>query len=269
MQNDAVLMRAVTVRRGGREILADIDLTVERGQRWVILGPNGAGKTTLLQLASTYLFPSRGVVEVLGQRLGRVNVWGLRPRIGYASAAMVRILRPELRAVEAVVTARDAAATTFGRTFTDEEWARARQLLAQAGLDGLADQPLEVLSEGERQRVQLARTLMSAPELLLLDEPTAGLDLVGREQLVAQLSGLADHGPEAVIFVTHHVEEIPPGFTHAALLRGGRLVAAGPIEEVLTAEGLLACFGLPLALERRDGRWWAWRSGRGERSASP
>lgn len=261
-QSGVLVLDAVSLRRGDRWVLQDVSLRVEAGQRWILLGPNGAGKTSLLALASSYERASRGAVEVLGGRIGAVDVWTLRPRIGYASAAYARVLAAtRLTAVEAVVTGAEAVATTFRRRFSDAHWARARGLLRDAGLDGLADRSLERLSEGERQRVQVARALMPDPELLLLDEPTAGLDLAGREHLVAQLARLATAPrPRAVVFATHHLEEIPPGFTHVAVLRAGRLVAAGPLATTLTPDVIATAFGVSVTIERRDGRWLAWRT---------
>lgn len=252
-----LVFEQVSLIRRGRTILDAVDLRVGAGERWAVLGANGAGKTSLLRIASTYELPSRGVASVLGHRLGRVNVWDLRPRIGYASATLARLLRPELSALGAVASGSDATLAPSRRGHGEAALQRATELLTAAGLSDRADQRIDLLSEGERQRVQLARTLMADPELLLLDEPTAGLDLGGREQLVAQLAAPLP-GNRTVVFVTHHLEEIPPGFTHAALMRAGRVTAAGPIADVLSEDLLALCFGLPVSVERRDGRWFAW-----------
>lgn len=255
----ALRLDAVTVERGGRPIVDDVSWTVRDGERWVVLGRNGAGKTTLIRLASLYLHPTHGDVWVLGERLGRTDVRSLRERIGVASQSFLDLLRGDVATVDVVMTARHAALEPWWHTYTDEDRTRARELLARLGVEALADHPFGTLSSGERQRVQLARTLMTNPGLLLLDEPTAGLDLHAREDLVGRLTGLAADATVApLVLVTHHTEEIPPGFTHVLLLAGGRVAAAGPIEEILTAERLSETFGLPLALERRDGRWLAW-----------
>jgi iron complex transport system ATP-binding protein len=236
--------------------LDGIDWTVEAGERWVVLGPNGSGKTTLLQLAGGHLHPTVGTVDILGQRVGRVDLRILRSRIGLVSAAVARSLRPGLAAVDAVMTGRYATLETWWQDYTDDDRRRARGLLDQAGFGHVANRPFGVISEGERQQVLLARALMGRPELILLDEPAAGLDVGGRERLVRSLARLAGEAQTPpMVFVTHHVEEIPPGFTSALLLRGGHLVASGPIDEVLSSESLSACFGLALRLRRDEGRW--------------
>lgn len=247
---------AVDLDRVGLQVLHRVDWEVGPGQRWVVLGPNGSGKTTLFELASGYLHPTRGSVEILGRRLGRVDVRALRERIGLVSTAIVKKLVPHITATDVVVSGRHGALEPWWQTYSDEEFARARHLLADAGFAGIADRPFGFLSDGERQQVLVARAMMSDPELLLLDEPAAGLDVGGRERLVAALGRMATR-PEhpATVMITHHVEEIPVGFTHVLLLRAGRILAAGPLGEVLTADGLSATFGLPLFLETSDGRW--------------
>jgi|SRR5439155_17095862 len=250
-------------------ILDRVHWTVEHDQRWVVLGANGSGKTTLMRLAAGYVHPTEGRAEVLGHTLGRVDVRELRTRIGLASGALTRMLRPSLLAVEAVMAGKHAALETWWHQYDDADRDRARALLDRMGCGHLTEQPLSTLSDGERQRVQLARTLMTDPGLLLLDEPTAGLDLGGREDLVARLADLAaDPSSPPTILVTHHVEEIPPGFTHLLLLERGRVLAAGPLAETLTADRLEACFGVSVALDHRDGRWTAYSSSVFQRSDS-
>jgi len=248
----------VTITRGGARLLDRVDWTVVEGERWVVLGPNGAGKTTLLQVASTNMHPSDGLVEILGEMLGTVDVFELRPRIGLASAALAdRIPRSE-RVIDVVVTATYAVTGRWREQYEDVDNDRALQLLRRLGVAALAERTFGTLSEGERKRVQIARALMTDPELMLLDEPAAGLDLGGREQLVRTLGALAqDEDAPAMVLVTHHVEEIPPAFTHVLLIRGGAIVAAGTLETTLTAANLTATFGLPLALDRHGDRWSA------------
>ena len=249
----------VDLVRGDRVILSGISWSVQSDERWVVLGPNGSGKTTLCRLASLYLHPSSGEIEVLGRQLGHVDVRELRKQLGFTSSALASLLRPSLKVADAVVTGKHAALAPYWHTYTDGDYAKAGALLERFGCGGLGQAAFGNLSSGERQRVLLARTLMRNPSLLLLDEPTAGLDLGGREDLVARLADLAIHpAAPATILVTHHVDEIPPGFTHALLLRDGRILEAGTIDTVLTAERLSDCFGRRLRVERRDGRWWAW-----------
>ena len=261
--SDVVLaLSGVDLVRGERTILRRIDWRVRRGERWAVLGPNGSGKTTLLRVASLYLHPSRGAVDVLGQRLGRTDTRELRRHAQLTSAALADMLQPKLRAEDVVVSGKYAALAPWWHRYTAADRRKARALLDRFGCRALAGAAFGTLSSGERQRVLLARTLMSDPALWLLDEPTAGLDLGGREQLVALLGTVAaDAGPPSIVMVTHHVEEIPPAFTHALLLAGGRVHAAGAIADVLTSDRLSSCFGVRLALERRGGRWLAWSAG--------
>jgi iron complex transport system ATP-binding protein len=265
---DAVLEFAdVTVKRGQATLLEGIDWVVEEDERWVILGANGAGKTTLLQVAAAQIHPTSGVAGILGEVLGTVDVFDLRPRIGLTSAALAdRIPRQEL-VRDVVVSASYGVLGRWREHYDELDHDRARDLLVEVGAGHLLDRTFGTLSEGERKRVQIARALMTDPELLLLDEPAAGLDLGGREDLVSTLSVLAtDEMSPATVLVSHHVEEIPPGFTHAMLLRKGRIVASGPIEHVLTEQIISATFGMPLRLTHEDGRWAARRRVRHARS---
>lgn len=259
MSDEVVRLRGVGVRRGAATLLAGVDWTAHEDERWIVIGPNGAGKTTLLQVAATTLFPSLGTVEVLGERLGDVDVFELRPRIGIASAALAERMPRGEKVVDVVLTASYAVLGRWKERYESFDVDRALALLDAFGCGPLADRKFGTLSEGERKRVQIARALMPDPELLLLDEPAAGLDLGGREDLVRRLATLAND-PDApmTVMVTHHVEEVPAGFSHAMLLCGGAVVAAGPIGEVFTADNLSACFGLPLRVEYRNSRWAAW-----------
>jgi iron complex transport system ATP-binding protein len=254
----ALRLSGVAVVRPPATLLDGVDWSVAPGERWVVLGPNGSGKTTLMRVAALYLHPSRGQVELLGHRLGRVDVRRLRTRIGLASPAFADLLRPEITAVDAVMSAREAALETWWHTYGDDDRSAAVALLARTGAAHLGARAFGTLSSGERQRVLLARTLWGDPGLVLLDEPTAGLDLGAREDLVHRLASLADDPTTPpTVLVTHHVEEIPPGFTHALLLRAGRVLAAGAIDDVLTADALSAAFGLALDLDRHAGRYAA------------
>jgi iron complex transport system ATP-binding protein len=249
----------VTVHREGRALLDEVDWVVAPDERWAVLGPNGSGKTTLLRVASLYLHPSRGTVAVDGEELGRTDVRRLRTRIGLASPAVGDLLRRELTAREVVMTARHAALEPWWHTYDDVDRAHAADLLERFGVGWLADRTVGTLSSGERQRVLLARAFSGQPALVLLDEPTAGLDLGGREDLVRRLGAIGrDPGGPPTVLVTHHVEEIPASTTHVLLLRGGRVLAAGPVAEVLTAAALSEAFGVELELERRRDRWAAW-----------
>jgi iron complex transport system ATP-binding protein len=255
----ALELADVAVARGERQILAGVDWTVRDGERWVVLGLNGSGKTTLVRIASLYLHPSAGRVVVLGETLGRTDVRVLRRRIGVTSAGFADLLRPDVTAADVVMTAKNAALEPWWHQYTDADRDRAVQLLGRMDVAHAAAQPFGTLSSGERQRVLLARTLMTDPGLLLLDEPTAGLDLAGREGLVDTLGSLSlDPATPPMVLVTHHLEEIPAGFTHVLLLRGGRVLEQGPLRAVLRDDALSQCFGLPLTVcENGDGRWTA------------
>jgi iron complex transport system ATP-binding protein len=250
----------VSVVRGASRLLSHVTWEVEDDERWVVLGPNGAGKTTLLQILSAHLYPSEGVVGLLGEVVGTVDVFELRPRIGLTSVALAdRIPRGE-RVHDVVVSAAYSVIGRWRERYDDLDHERAAGLLAEVGVGPLADRTFGTLSEGERKRVQIARALMTDPELLLLDEPAAGLDLGGREDLVSTLSELAvDSASPATVLVSHHVEEIPPGFTHLLLLRAGEVVAEGPLPSTLTEANLSRTFGLDLELSRLDERYSARR----------
>jgi iron complex transport system ATP-binding protein len=252
-------MDNVSVRRGDTVLVHDIDWSVELDERWVVLGPNGAGKTTLLRLAAAELHPTSGRVHVLGEQLGRVNVFELRTRIGLTSAALgIRV--PETETVrDVVISAGYGVLGRWRERYDLLDTDRADSLLAALGIGGLAQRTFGTLSEGERKRTLIARALMTDPEVLLFDEPAAGLDLGGREDLVGRLSVLAaDPDAPASVLVTHHVEEIPVGYTHGLLLREGGIVASGLLDDVLTDENLTATFGIPLGVQRRRGRYTAW-----------
>jgi iron complex transport system ATP-binding protein len=248
----------VALIRSGTHLLRDIAWQVELDERWVILGPNGAGKTTLLNLAAARLHPTRGTMYVLGERLGRVDVNELRTRIGLATAGLAERIPGDETVHNVVLTASWAVVGRFREGYEVIDEVRARALLDQLGVAALADRQFGTLSEGERKRTMIARALMTDPELLLLDEPAAGLDLGGREDLVARLSELAqDPDAPALVLVTHHVEEIPPGFTHALLLREGTIVAQGLLGETVTTENLSKTFGMQLQVTYSAGRFAA------------
>lgn len=235
-----------------------VDWRVDVGERWVILGPNGAGKTTLLQVAGARLWPTAGTVEILGARLGTVDVRTLRPRVALVSGAVTRQLRADVLARDVVASGRYGALETWWNRYTEEDWEKADALLALGGVADVGDRPFGVISEGERQQVLLARALMSNPELLLLDEPFAGLDLGARERLLLRLADLAaDLSNPPIVLVTHHCEEIPPGFTHGGLVSDGELVASGRLPEVVSSALVSACFGIDVTVGRTDGRWWS------------
>ncbi|MEU6130164.1 ABC transporter ATP-binding protein [Saccharopolyspora sp. NPDC047091] len=253
-------MDGVGVRRGGNALLSDVNWSVELDERWVVLGPNGAGKTTLLRLAAAELHPSDGTVDVLGERMGRVNVFELRPRIGLTSASLGSRVPGDELVRDVVVSAGYSVLGRWREEYDDMDTDRAAELLELLGVAHLADRAFGTLSDGERKRTLISRALMTDPELLLLDEPAAGLDLGGREDLVARLSALAlDPDAPASVLVTHHVEEIPPGFTHGLLLRDGMIVAQGMLDDVLTEDNLAKTFDQDLELQRSGDRFFARR----------
>jgi iron complex transport system ATP-binding protein len=253
-----VRLTGVGVRRKGRWILDSVYWTVRAGERWAIVGPNGSGKTTLVQIAATYLWPSRGTVEVLEERIGTVDARELRRRIGFVSAALAAEIDGGLAAADVVMSAQHAALAPWWGAYGPDDVARAEAALDRVGLGGLGGRAFATLSSGERQLVLIARTLMTDPELILLDEPAAGLDLAAREALVRRIQDLAaDPTLAAVVLVTHHVEEVPAEFSHALVLAEGRVVAAGPIGTTLTDDVLTEAYHLPVRVGTADGRFWA------------
>ncbi|MCL6424140.1 ABC transporter ATP-binding protein [Brachybacterium sp. JHP9] len=258
MSYAAAELTDVVVRRSGRNLLDSLSLRIGEGERWVVLGPNGAGKSTLVRLLAARLHPTSGTVDILEQRLGRTDVFELRPLIGLASQELADSVPAQETALNVVVTAGYGVVGRWREQYDDLDTDRARTLLHAFGVANLADRQFGTLSTGERKRVLSARALMTDPELLLLDEPASGLDLGGREELVRNLARLAkDPATPVTMLVTHHVEEIPPGYTHALLLRGGKAVAAGPLTETLTSQNLTRTFGLPLVVEQHGERFTA------------
>jgi iron complex transport system ATP-binding protein len=259
VSDEVLKLRGVSVRREASLLLRNVDWTAHEDERWIVIGPNGAGKTTLLQVAATLLHPTEGTVEVLGERLGDVDVFELRTRIGLTSASLAERVPASEKVIDLVLTASYAILGRWKEEYESSDVTRAVELLDALGCAHLIRRRFATLSEGERKRVQIARAMMPDPEMLLLDEPAAGLDLGGREDLLRRLSVLAMN-PKApmMVLVTHHVEEVPDGFTHAMLLRRGGVLVAGPIEEVFTAKNLSRCFGMPLDIERHQNRWRAW-----------
>lgn len=250
----------VTLRRGGRVLVGPVSWQVELDERWVVIGPNGAGKTSLLRMAAAMEYPSSGTATVLGERLGRVDMAELRQRVGLSSSALAQRVPDDEVVRDLVVSAGYAVVGRWRERYDDIDYERALDTLESVGGEHLADRTYGTLSEGERKRVLIARSLMTDPELLLLDEPAAGLDLGGREELIARLADLAaDPDAPALVLVTHHVEEIPPGFSHCLVLAEGTVVAAGLLRDVLTADTLSAAFGQSIAVDTIDGRYFARR----------
>ncbi|MGL5406130.1 MAG: ABC transporter ATP-binding protein [Propionibacteriaceae bacterium] len=253
-----VELKDVTVRRGDAVLLDGINWHIAEGERWVVIGPNGAGKTTLMQVLAAQLHPTSGSVGLLGEQLGAVDVFELRPRIGVASADLAERIPRSEKVSDVVISSAYGVLGRWNETYDGADYQQAAALMGQLGVAHLAERTFGTLSEGERKRVQIARALMTDPELLLLDEPAAGLDLAGREYLVATLGQLAqDLTAPTTVMVTHHVEEIPAGITHAILLKSGAVVTAGPIRETITGKWLSETFEIPLRLYHAGGRYTA------------
>lgn len=248
----------VIVRRSNRTILGPVTWSVNQGERWVILGPNGAGKTTLLQLLAALIHPTSGRVSILGNRLGSVDVFELRPRIGFTSSAMIELLPADERVMDIVLTSAYAITGRWQEEYDLWDESRAKALLSTFGVRELAERTFGTLSEGEKKRVQIARALMADPEILLLDEPAAGLDLGGREDILKRITHYtSDEQSPVTIIVTHHIEEIPAGTTHALLLKEGLIAHAGPISQVLTGANISNVFGVNVQLQSIGGRFFA------------
>lgn len=258
MTDVVIDLQNVAVIRDGRPILNHVNWSVAADQRWVVLGPNGAGKSTLLQVASSALFPSSGDVEVLDEVVGEVDLHELRPMIGYVSSQMARLFDQSESVLNTVLTAAYGVTGRWTEEYDELDERRARRVLSEWNLDSLADRSFGTLSDGEQKRVQIARAVMTDPELLLLDEPAASLDLGAREEFVQMLGGFASSkSSPALVLVTHHVEEIPAGFTHALLMQHGEITFAGPIDEVLTDANLSAAYGIDIRITREGDRYHA------------
>jgi iron complex transport system ATP-binding protein len=258
MAAEVLRLRGVGVRYDRSMLLRDVNWTARSDESWVIIGPNGAGKTTLLQVAATLLAPTHGSVEILGEPLAEADIADLRTRIGMASSAIADKVPPQEKVIDLVLTASYGVLGRNAEDYDSFDVTRAVELLDALGCAHLIRRRFSSLSEGERKRVQIARSLMADPELLLLDEPAAGLDLGGREDLLQRIASLLrDPRSPMMVLVTHHVEEVPEGFTHAMLMRKGAVLAAGPLPDVFTERNLSRCFGVPLQVERRQARWSA------------
>ena len=248
----------ISVRRGDRVILGPLNWQVLEGERWVILGPNGAGKTTLLQICSSLIHPTTGEINILGEKLGKVDVFELRTRIGLTSSVLVEQLPPDELVMDVVLTAAYAMLGRWQEKYDLWDESRAMALLTALGVRELGERLFGSLSEGEKKRVQIARALMADPELLLLDEPASSLDLGGREDLLRRIESLSkDPLAPATVIVTHHIEEIPVGTTHALLLREGAVVAQGEVASVITDQNLTQAYGLAITVQTEGGRFFA------------
>lgn len=255
---NVIQLTDVSVVRGGSPILDSVNWSVDDDQRWVILGPNGAGKTTMLQIAAAIMHPSSGTAEILEEPLGGTDLFELRPRIGFASTALAKKVPGNERVLDVVMTAAYSVTGRWNEEYEDIDERRAQRVLGEWKLDHLAERTFGTLSDGEQKRVQIARAVMTDPEILLLDEPAASLDLGAREELLQLLGGYASQPKSpAIIMVTHHVEEIPRGFTHVLLLSEGKIVSSGPLEEALSADSLTEAFGIDIELTQAEGRYTA------------
>jgi iron complex transport system ATP-binding protein len=249
-------LQNVVVTRDGKDVLKNVTWRVEDNERWVVLGPNGAGKTTLLKVAAAQIQPSSGSAQILGQALGATNVFDLRTRVGFASSSLAARIPNSESVLNAVLTASYAVTGRWKEQYEEIDERRAKRVLAEWDLDQLAERAFGTLSDGEQKRVQLARAVMTDPEILLLDEPVASLDLGAREQTVSLLGAYASTtDAPSMIMVTHHLEEIPAGFTHALLISNGEIVGQGPINEVFEGELLSKTYGVPLSVTRDSGRY--------------
>lgn len=256
--HSVIELNHVTVNRNEKPVLRDVTWSVQPDERWVILGPNGAGKTTLLQIAAAALHPSAGEVVILGETLGASDLSQLRPLLGFASSSLARRIPRTENVLDVVMTAAYAVTGRWNEEYEDIDERRARRVLSEWRLDHLADRRFGTLSDGEQKRVQIARSVMTDPEILLLDEPAASLDLGGREEVLSLLGGFAsDPASPAIVMVTHHVEEIPRGFNRALLLKEGSIVSQGTLDDVVTSDALSETFGIPLDLTRDSGRFAA------------
>jgi iron complex transport system ATP-binding protein len=257
-QDPVVELHDVVVRIGGAPVLGPVSLTIESGQRWALLGPNGGGKTTLLTIIGARRQPSSGSARVMGLTFGRGDIRTLHPEIGHTSHALAELFPPHLRVIDVVLTGKRAALSPWFQDYDAPDRERADERLTDVGCEHLRDRVFETCSQGERQRVLLARAMFGEPRMLVLDEPSAGLDLPAREALIAAVERSVSRDERlAVVIATHHLEEIPPSTTHAALLREGILIASGRVGEVLTTDELRRCFDLDVEVHRRHGRWQA------------
>lgn len=249
---------SVSFVREGRSILRDISWTIDDSERWVIVGPNGAGKTTLLGMLASFVYPTSGTVTILGEVMGATDVFEMRPRVGFASSDMARRIPDNETVIDAILTAAWGVTGRWVEEYDELDIRRARRVLAEWRLESLENNFVGTLSDGERKRVQIARAVMTDPELLLLDEPAGSLDVGAREDVIEMLDHFSSEpSSPAMVMVTHHVEEIPSGFTHLLVIAGGEIIAQGPIAEVLTGETMSEAFGRPLSITHNNGRFQA------------